>query len=320
MGPIWILAADPVGHVVDWPLITNADGTLWYVSNASVMLVLGAIVTALLVIPAARRIATGVTGRSVEDYRAQGLLANMVEAVCLYLREQVFRPVLEHETDKYAPILWTFFWFILVCNLLGLVPLLDLTAMLGWGYHGHGIGGTATQSIWVTGALASLAFVFYNGVAFVKDPVGFLKHLTAGAPWFLWPIMVIVEILGMVVKPVALALRLFANMTGGHIILAVLLSFVPAVLRAFDYGAVGWGLSIIPLLGSVAIYLLEILVAFIQAFIFTFLTTLFLGQLVVHEHEEHEEHEMGDHGMETDIHTAIHKRDVSLKPSTAHIQ
>jgi F-type H+-transporting ATPase subunit a len=115
--------------------------------------------------------------------------------------------------------------------------------------------------------------------------------------------MVPVELLGMVVKPVALALRLFANMTGGHIIIAVLLGFVPALIEAL--GPTGYALAILPLLGGVAINILEILVAFIQAFIFTFLTTLFLGQLVVHEHEEHheehgeEEHEHGhghDHG------------------------
>ena len=319
-----LAAADPVDHVVDKPLVTRQVlgqeidfvlfkiGTEWWiVSNVTIMLVLGAIVTALLIIPAARRIATGKSG-TLEDLRAKGMWANMVESVCLYLREQVFQPVLGEQTDTFAPMLWTFFWYILVCNLLGLVPLLDITAMMGIN-HGHGIGGTATQSIWVTGALAATAFLFYNGVAFIKDPVGFLKHLTAGAPWFMWPLMVIVEIIGMIVKPFALCLRLFANMTGGHIIIAVLLSFVPALINGFEGGAAGYGLAIIPLIGAVAINILEILVAFIQAFIFTFLTTLFLGQLIVHEHDEHDEHETHAHGVEVEPHHALEKRDVPLK-------
>lgn len=283
-----LASSNPVAHVTDKPIFGQ-----WYVSNVTVMLLLGAIVTAAIVIPAARRIATGKRG-TLDDLRAQGLWANMVESVCLYLRDEVFRPVLGDQTDRYVPMLWTFFWFILVCNLLGLVPLADLTLpLLGGVNHGHGIGGTATQSIWVTGALATVAFLFWNGIAFVKDPLGFIKHLTAGAPWFMWVIMVPVEIMGMFVKPVALALRLFANMTGGHIILAVLLSFVTALIE--NLGGIGYGMAIIPLLGATAINVLEILVAFIQAYIFVFLTCLFLGQLVVHEHEEHEEHDEHSH-------------------------
>ncbi len=284
MQGIFLAAASPIGHVTDKPLIG------WYVSNYTVMLLVAAVATAVIVIPTAKKIAVPASRTSIDDYRARGLWANMVEAVCLYLRNDVFKPVLEEQTDRYAPMLWTLFWFILVCNLLGLVPLLDLTAIFGLGTHGHGIGGTATQSIFVTGGLAVVAFLFWNGVAIRKDFKGWLGHMTGGAPWFMWPIMIPVEIIGMIVKPSALAVRLFANMTGGHIILAVLLSFVAGLIGAL--GTVGFGMALIPLLGAVAINMLEILVAFIQAFIFTFLTCLFLGQLIVHEeHEEHTEHE-----------------------------
>jgi F-type H+-transporting ATPase subunit a len=302
MLPITLAAADPVAHVVDSPLIKGQfmGQEVWFVSNVTVMLVLSAIVTMIILLPAAKRITSG-PSKNIDDLRAKGKLANFVEAICLYLREQVFRPVLADQTDKYAPMLWTFFWFILVCNLLGLVPLRDLTGLLGLN-HGHGIGGTATQSIWVTAALAVTAFLFWNAIGFIKDPIGYLKHLTAGAPWFMWIVMIPVELLGMVVKPVALSLRLFANMTGGHIIIAVLLSFVPALIQGL--GPAGYGLALLPLLGGVAINVLEILVAFIQAFIFTFLTTLFLGQLVVHEHEEHEEH--GEHGHDDHGHDHAH--------------
>ena len=100
--------------------------------------------------------------------------------------------------------------------------------------------------------------------------------------------------MGTFVRPVALALRLFANMTGGHIIVATLLGFVVSLSIGLG-GIAGHGLAIIPLVGTMAIYVLEILVAFIQAFVFTFLSCLFLGQLVVHHDHDHDhEHEHGD--------------------------
>ena len=284
-----ILAAEmpnPVEHVADKPLIEGPQlfgFEMWWVSNVTVMLVLGALVTAILVIPAARRIHTG-KQRSLDDFRAQGAWANLVESVCVYLRDEVFRGVLGEQTDRFAPILWTFFWFILVCNLMGLIPLADLTALLGWGHHHHGIGGTATQSIWVTGALALTSFLFYNLTAFLRSPLGFLKHLTGGAPWFMWIIMIPVELLGTLIKPFALAIRLFANMTGGHLVIAVLLSFVMLAIKGLGVGA-GTPIAVLSIVGALAINFLEILVAFVQAYIFTFLTCLFLGQLVVHEGE-----------------------------------
>lgn len=310
-------AANPVDHVTDKPLIRIGD--LWVVSNVTVMLILGALVTYWLLVPAARRIQTG-EERTLDDFRAQGLLANLVETVCVYLRNNVFKDVLHEETDRYTPLLWTMFWFILVCNLMGLIPLLDVTmliATLMFGaeklkeIHFHGIGGTATQSIWVTGALAIISAVFYMGVALRKDPVGFAKHLTGGAPWFMWIIMIPVELMGYAIKPFALAIRLFANMTGGHLVIAVLLSFVPLAFGKLGVGG-GAAISVLSILGAVAINFLEILVAFIQAYIFTFLTCLFLGQLVVHHHDEHEEHEHDTHVGEVDPHEALEKRDVPL--------
>ncbi len=295
-----LAAANPVTHVTDKPLYG------WFVSNVTVMLILSGILTCLMLIPAAKRIATGKRG-NIDDFRSQGVFANMIETVCMYLRDQTFRPILKEETDKYIGVLWSFFFFILIANLLGLVPLLDLTHAIGLAAGAnpnqwHGIGGTATQSIWVTGSLATIAFLFINGTAFIKDPVGFLKHLTAGAPFYMWPIMIPVEIMGMFVKPIALALRLFANMTGGHIIVATLFLFVVQLSTQLG-GVLGHGLGLLPLLGNMVIYLLEILVAFIQAFIFTFLTGLFLAQLVVHEHDHDEHdghHELSEEGVPLD--------------------
>ena len=233
----------------------------------------------------------------MDDLRAKGLWANFVEAVCVGLRDTIFKPLLGDQTDRYMPVLWTLFWFILVCNLLGLVPLLDVTAAFGklLGFEGfHGIGGTATQSIWVTGALALVAGLFWNAQGMVKDFDGYFAHLTGGAPVYMWPIIIPVELLGLVIKPFALALRLFANMTGGHVLLAALFGFVYSLIAALGT-FVGGGLALIPLIGAVAIYLLEVLVAFLQAFIFAFLTGLFLSQLVVH-HGDHEHDDEHGHG------------------------
>ena len=140
MESLFILAANPVEHVIDKPLVQV--GGVWAISNVTVMLVLSAIVTYLLVVPAAKKIRTG-SAKSLDDFRAQGTLPNLVEAVCLYLRNEVFKDVLGDQTDRFTPILWTFFWFILVCNLIGLIPILDLTALFGLGHHGHGTGGPA---------------------------------------------------------------------------------------------------------------------------------------------------------------------------------
>jgi F-type H+-transporting ATPase subunit a len=301
-----VAASNPVGHVTDKPIYGQ-----WYVSNVTLMLLLSGVLTAWLIIPAAKKIATGRTeghaagGRSLDDFRTQGVLANLVETVCVYLRDQVFRPLLGEQTDRFTPMLWTFFWFILINNLLGLVPFVDITALFFLNAeiqdgqatgHYYGFGGTATQSIWVTGTLAAISATWFNGIALMKDPKGYFLHMTGGAPVFMWPIMLIVEFIGTLVKPFALALRLFANMTGGHIIVATLLGFF-VQLSQWKAG-VGHAMALIPLLGTIAVYMLELLVAFIQAYIFTFLSCLFLSQLVVHHgHDEHHAHEEG-HGHE----------------------
>ncbi len=300
-----LASGSPLGHVVDDEIIAQDPFGItkgFFFTNVTVMLILSGIITVLIITTAAKRIATrGTPGqRTVSDYTPQGALANFVETVCLYLYDDIFKPILKEETPKFAPILWSFFWFILVANVLGLIPLKDFTELVFHftGIHRGGIGGTATQSIWVTATLAIIAFVVINVAGFSKDPVGYIKHLTGGAPFFMWPIMIPVEVLGIFVKPFALAMRLFANMTGGHMVIASLLGFVPALIQAFGIG--GGAIGIFPILGSTAVNLLEILVAFIQAFVFTFLVCVFIGQVVVHEHHE------GDHGHEPNHGTDPH--------------
>jgi F-type H+-transporting ATPase subunit a len=294
-----LLAAgdNPLDHVVDQPVVhgkpihfMGMDLPVWLVSNVTIMLVLCGLVAIVTLVLAASRIRAG-SMRSIKDFKSQGIWANLVETVCVYLRNDVFRPVLGKDTDRFTPILWTLFWFILFCNIFGLVPLKDLTALFGLN-HGHGFGGTATQSVFVTGALALIAFFLINIPPLLRDPAGYFKHLTGGAPMYIWPILVPVEILGIFVKPFALCMRLFANMTGGHVVVAVMLMFIKMMVD--NLGGLGYAMSLMPFVAMIGIYFLEIIVAVIQAFVFTFLTCLFLGQLIHHEHEVGHEDEHPD--------------------------
>jgi F-type H+-transporting ATPase subunit a len=167
---------------------------------------------------------------------------------------------------KLLPIFLTMFFFILTMNLIGLVP------------GGH----SATGSINVTAGLAIIAFFVIQLSGIFKNGIGaWLKHLTGGVHWSLWPIMIPVEILGLFTKPFALCMRLFANMTAGHIILLSLIGL------AF----VGGGFIPVTLGFSLFILLLELLVAFLQAYIFTVLTAVFTGMgMASHDHDHGAEH------------------------------
>ncbi len=281
------LAADnPLTHVVDhvrWA----TDGGLALVTNHMIMMVIAAVIMLLVLPIVTRKYQSG-------DIVLTGKGANFLEAMMLFVRDEVAKPVLGHDTHKYIGFLWTLFFFILTCNLLGLLPLDALQAPLTrTGYYP--IYGTATANIAVTAVLASFAFIYWNLAGLKATGIGpWAAHFTGGAPWYMWPIMIPVEILGLFVKPFALAIRLFANMTAGHVLVAVLVSFT---LDGFNAGGIGAaiGLGVPVVLGTVAIMLLELFVAFLQAYIFTFLTCVFIGQLVSHHGEDHHAEHDADH-------------------------
>jgi F-type H+-transporting ATPase subunit a len=182
------------------------------------------------------------------------------------------------------PLLWTYFFLILTANLLGMIPFGSMAGLAGQNSHLlHYIGGTATANISITGGLALVAFFAVHISGMREQGVGtywnnfFFGH----APMALAPLMVPLEIIGALVKPFALAVRLFANMTAGHVVLAVLMSFA---VVGIQLGGGYLGISLASVLGSVVISLLELFVAFLQAYIFTFLTTLFIGAAIHHEH------------------------------------
>lgn len=287
--PMIIAAANPLDHVLDHPIIVWNG---WFILTNHMVMIFVAAILMLLIFPALTR-----------RYRDGELVPtgtrNFFEAIMLYIRNDVVKPVLGDETVRFIPFLWTLFFFILFMNILGLLPLDALQAwFISYDAEGHpnfhAIYGTATANLGVTGALAIFSFLLWNVAGIRANGIGaWVHHFLGGAPWYMAPVMVPVEILGMFVKPFALAIRLMANMTAGHVLVAVLISMAGAAFAAMGTGG-GIGVTIPVVIGTTAIMMLELFVAFLQAYIFTFLTTLFISQLVVHEHEHHEE-EGGHH-------------------------
>lgn len=201
---------------------------------------------------------------------------NAIEGVCSYLRDEMAAPLLHENTDKYIKYLWTLFFFILTCNILGLIPL-DSFFYLVSGLHLKYLGGTATANIWVTGALAVLSFfmIHINGVL-KQGLFGYIKNFIPKVPLAMVPMMYFLEIVGSVIKPFSLAIRLYANMLAGHTMLAVL-TMLAMMSRSFIIGGV-------TLVSCTALGMLELFVAFLQAYIFTFLTTMFIAMAIHPDH------------------------------------
>jgi F-type H+-transporting ATPase subunit a len=223
---------------------------------------------------------------------------NALETMCVFLREFVARPSLGHYTDTFIPYVWTVFFFILTINILGLLPLEPITKpIMGLFGQDHGVYGTATGNIWTTATLASCSLVMIIANGLRLHGMSYVKHFFMG-PFPINLLIGVLEIFGVLVKCAALAVRLFANMMAGHILLAVLLGFIFTAASAAGW-LTGLGVAFPVVLGSVAINLLELFVAFLQAFIFTFLTCVFLG-MAVNIHHEHEHGEGHEHGHEHD--------------------
>ncbi len=189
-------------------------------------------------------------------------VTNLLEVLIIFVRDEIAKPTIGHGFEKFLPYLLTVFFFILTCNFLGLIP----------------YGSTATSNISVTATLATISFFVIQIGGIMKNGFfGYFKGLIPhGIPMWLLPIMFVVELLGLFTKPFALAIRLFANMTAGHIVIMALLGLI-FILRTY---------FVVPVSISFAlfIFLLEILVALIQAYIFTMLSSLFIGMAYHQEH------------------------------------
>ena len=189
-------------------------------------------------------------------------VANLLEAMIVFLRDEVVLPNMGEEGRHYLPYLLTVFFFVLFCNLLGLIP----------------FAATATGNVSVTAALAIISLIMIQ-VAGIREH-GIKHHLQNliphGIPAWLLPIMIPVEIMGQFTKPFALCIRLFANMTAGHIVILSFLSMI-FILKSL------W-VSPISVFFALFISLLELFVAFLQAYIFTMLTSLFIGMSIHPQH------------------------------------
>ena len=278
------MASDnPLAHVVQHP-IRQLEADLGFLTPSHkitllsdqilMMLVAGLLLVALVPRLVRRRAGADPIGRLVPTG-----WANFFEVVCQYLRKEVAEPVLGPHTDRFIRYVWSAFFFVLTINVLGLIPIASVSALKGLHF-----GGTATGNIWVTATLAVLTLVLMvvNGLRF--GGMAYVKHFCPG-PLVLAPLLVPVEIIGLVAKTFALAVRLFANMMAGHILLGVLVGLILSAGTALGSGA-GFGIGILVVAGAVAISMLEVLVALLQAFIFSFLTALFIG-MSVNVHPEH---------------------------------
>ena len=249
--------------------IARADGEIvidFSITRHLILAIIAALLLCVVLIRLANRYKRGV-GRTEAP---RGTLQNMMETFVIYVRDEIARPAIGPKTNKYLPYILTVFFFILTVNLLGLVP----------------FSATATANITVTAVLAIFTF-FVTQFAGTKD---YWMHIfnPPGIPWFVKPILIPIEIMGLFIKPFALAVRLFANLTAGHLVILNLIGLIFVVGGIF--GAVaGYGTVLPSLLLTLFIYVLEILVAFIQAYVFTLLSAVFIGMAAA-EHEHHHDH------------------------------
>jgi F-type H+-transporting ATPase subunit a len=233
------------------------------ITRFMVMELIAAFLMIVLIIPVVRHI-------SRTPY-SRGWFMNLFEAILLFIRDDVARPAIGgHAADAFLPYLWTAFFFVLFNNLLGLIP----------------GGASATGNINVTIVLAVMTFFIVVRTGMKESgAVGFwiniVPHLDV--PWWLkppmWVLMFVVEVSGLFIRHFVLAMRLFANMFAGHVVLAVILGFI---LTAWGH----WTLSFVlpaSIMGVVLLSLLELFVAVLQAYVFTFLSAIFIGA-AVHPH------------------------------------
>ena len=226
-----------------------------------VMLLLASVLACLVLIPAARahKRYTSMIGRP------KGGFANGIEAMVLYIRQEVALPNLGAHGEKYVPFILTLFWFILFGNVLGLLP----------------YGSTATGNISVTATLAIITFVMIevagiraNGIGYLNTIFYWNKELPMAVRVPMFFLMSPVEVIGKISKPFALAIRLFANMTAGHIVVLGMISLI--------FAFKSWYVVPAPIFMALAIMFLELFVSFLQAFIFALLASVFIGTIRAH--------------------------------------
>ena len=187
---------------------------------------------------------------------------NAIESVIIFLKGDIIEPYLGAEASRFTPYLLTAFFFVLTCNLLGLLP----------------GAATATSNLAVTGTLAVMTFFIGQTAGIMKKgPIGYLKSfLPPGVPKFVAPMVFFIEFIGVFTKHFALAIRLFANMMADHLIVLTFLGLIIIFKSYF--------VALLAVPGAVAVELLALLIALIQAYIFTMLSAVFIGIALAEDH------------------------------------
>ena len=241
-------------HIVNVPL-ENHFAQEWGISKAVLMMLIASGLLIAMFAWAMRRV------------RLEGAptgITNVLETIVVFIRDEIAVPAMGHKWGaRFTPFLCTIFFFILMCNLLGMVP---------GGY-------TATSNLNVTATLSLITFALIVIMAvFDQGPVKYVKHMAGppGTPVPIVPLVFLIEVMSLFVKPIALTIRLGANMTAGHIVILVMVSFI------FVFQSVWMSAISVPL--AVAISILELIVAFIQAYVFTLLSSIFIGMGLHSEH------------------------------------
>ena len=228
----------------------------------------------------------------------QGVLQNMMEVMVVFVRDEIAKPNIQGDKWRtFLPYLLTAFFFILVANILGLVP----------------FAGAATSNIAITGVMAIMTFV----IGLLYGSADHYKELFTGppdAPGFVRVILVPIEIIGLVMRHLALAIRLFANMLGGSLIIFSLLGLI-FIMNVVFGEAVAWGTTIISIGFTVFILLVKLLVAFIQAYVFTALSALFIGMSVEEHH--HDGHDTESASTDGDFESRLDAVEDAVEPTPA---
>ena len=234
------------------------------ISKYMILEVVVAIILAVLFIRLANNLKKGGVPR--------GKMLHMLEGLLLYLRDEVATPAIgHHDADRFVPLLWTLFFFIFGCNLLGLVP---------W-------AGSPTAAFGVTLTLALVTFATVIIAGVMKfGPIGFVLNQVPhmDLPWFMWPLKPLIwaiEVVGLLIRHGVLAVRLLANIVAGHVVLLAIMGMAFSLQGASSSN--WWLMAAISVLGASLLSCLELFVALLQAYVFTFLSALFIGA-AVHRH------------------------------------
>jgi F-type H+-transporting ATPase subunit a len=232
------------------PLFSIAGHPIYFTNQALFMIVAVTVATLFLTLTVSKNRLVPSRGQSMAELSYE-FVASMINST------------MGRDGLKFFPLIFTIFLFVLFNNFLGLIP---------WTF-------TATSQIAITFTLASFVIITMVIVGFMKQGLGFFKLFVPSAPWYLLILLVPIEVISFLTRPVSLSVRLFANMLAGHTLLAVFASFVVLMVGA---GGIMYGVAVAPFALIVCIYALEMLVAALQAYVFAILTCIYLNEAIHH--------------------------------------